>query len=637
MALGYMRRHRRYLFIFLWLVIAAFIILYIPAFQGADKGTPGETLGRVGEQPITVGEFQKKYLELRRTYDRMYQGRMDPAILRSLRLEEQAFQALVIDRVILLEAERLGVSVESEALAQAVQASPEFQAGGASEIRRRLELQGISVAEFELSLHEQLLRQRLEELVTAGITVSDEEAEREFRERTEQVRAEYVLVDFARFESEISPDEARVAAHFDSHKETYRVPEKRVLSYALIDRAALQAEISIEDRDINVYYGNNREEFLQEEEVCASHILVKVSQTPDAAEGHPDEEARQIAQGLLDRIRAGEDLATLAEQFSEDKGSAPGGGDLGCFPRGRMVPQFENEAFVLEPGEVSELIKSPFGYHIILQNSLEEETVTPLAEVRERIRMILVDQRARAQADDQARRISGAMRAGRTLAEAVAEEALVVQRSEPISKGEPVAPLASPPLVARAFGLEPRQAASEPFPLATGYAFIELAEVLPSRLPELEEVEERVTADVVREEALDRAAELAGQIKERAQSRGLERAAAAEDLEARQTPTLVGRGQPLGDLGSSALVDDVAFSLPEETLSDPVRVDAGYAVLRILEKKPYDPVAYGAQKTNLAASLREQKKQQFFQAYMLQVRERFPVERNPEAFQRVTG
>ncbi|HEX9202818.1 MAG TPA: SurA N-terminal domain-containing protein, partial [Vicinamibacteria bacterium] len=162
MALGFMRRHRRWLYVFLWLVIAAFIILYIPAFQGVDAGSPGEVLAKVGSLPITVGEFQKSFQSQRRFYERLYEGRLDPAAFRRLGLEEQTFDSLVTERLITLEARRLGLSVSDEAVKRTLETSPEFQEGGrflgGEEIRRRLEMQGVAVQEFEQSLRQKLLR-----------------------------------------------------------------------------------------------------------------------------------------------------------------------------------------------------------------------------------------------------------------------------------------------------------------------------------------------------------------------------------------------------------------------------------------------------------------------------------------------
>jgi parvulin-like peptidyl-prolyl isomerase len=177
----------------------------------------------------------------------------------------------------------------------------------------------------------------------------------------------------------------------------------------------------------------------------------------------------------------------------------------------------------------------------------------------------------------------------------------------------------------------------EPFAVPSGYVFIALAEVQPPRVPELKEVQARVKTDLAEEKAQQASRAKAAELRARAEKEGLEKAASSLGLVRKETPGLVGRGQPLGDLGTGSALEDAAFALPPGTLSDPVRTSAGYAVLRILEKKPFDPAAWEGQKASIVASLKDQRRQQLFRAYLSQARQRHTVERRPEAFQRVLG
>jgi peptidyl-prolyl cis-trans isomerase D len=639
MALGFMRRHRRWLYVFLWLVIAAFIILYIPAFEGVLTGSPGETLAKVGGLPITVGEFRRSYLQQRQLYERIYQGRLDAAALKRMGLEDQVFESLVAERLVQLEARRLGLAVSDEAVARTLATSPEFQVDGrymgSGEIRRRLELQGVSVEEFEESLRSRLLRERLEALVTDGIGVNAEEAEQEFRRRTEQVKVEYVRVDEARFRPEVAVTDDEAKARFEAKREAYRIPEKRAISYLLLDQAALRSRVSATDGELELYYQDHRDEFKEEEQACASHILVKVASGPEAKEGHPEAEARRIAEGLLAQVRGGGDFAALARKSSEDQGSAPNGGDLGCFPRGRMVPEFENVAFSLDVGQTSDLVRSSFGYHIIRLSSRRDEQVPALAQVKERIRQIVVEQKVQDLANEKAGAINGALARGRTLEEAALAQGLTVQKRAPLARGEPPDPLSAAALV-RAFELKVGEVEAEAFLVPRGAAFIALAEIQPSRLPDLPEVQDRVKADLAAEKARARAKALAERVKTEAVRFGLEKAAAAQGLVRKETPAPVGRGQSFGDLGTGALLDEAAFALPEKTLSDPVRVDAGYAILRVIEKKAFDPAAFEQQRASLVESLEQEKRRQLFEAYLRVARERFSVVKRPDAFKRAT-
>ena len=204
---------------------------------------------------------------------------MTPAMLKQLGLEEQVFEALVADRIVELEAKRLGISVSDEAVARAISLSPDFQDNGSfigkDEIRRRLDLQGTTEEQFADTLRRQLMRESLLNLVGSGATVSDAEVARELQRRNEQVKVEYVLADAQRFRAAAAPSEDEIKARFEAKKDAYKVPERRVVSYTLLDREALRPGIVLTDRELELYYQDHRDEFRQEAEACASHILVQ--------------------------------------------------------------------------------------------------------------------------------------------------------------------------------------------------------------------------------------------------------------------------------------------------------------------------------------------------------------------------
>lgn len=631
MALGFMRRHRRWLYVFLWVVIAAFIILYIPAFRGADAGSPGDVYAEVGGHKITVAEFQKTYDAQRRRLEQLYPGRLDAATLEQLGLEEQALSMLVEERLLSLEAERLGIEVDDETLAREIARAPELQRDGrfvgAAEIKRRLELSGVSNQEFEESFRSRLLAQRLQALVTDGLDVTSAEAEKEFRRRTEQVKAEYVLVPAERFKGQEQATEDEVRARFEANKESYRLPEKRVVSYLLLDPASLQSRVAVTEPELTAYYQEHHEDYKEEEQTCASHILIKVKATAEAKEGHSEEEARKLAQGALDQLTAGADFASLAKKLSEDQGSAPSGGDLSCFGRGRMLPEFENAAFDLAPGKLSGLVKSAYGYHLIRVSARREEKTPTLVEVKDRIRQLVLARKVKALAEEKMQAVASVLRRGRSLEQVAQEQGLTAQRSQPFSRSDRLPPLDSPQLASRVFELKKAEIVKEAFSTSRGYVFIALTDIQDSRLPALQEVQDKVKADVVDEKAMKKAAATAEEIRTKAEKDGLEKAATSAGLVRKETPGLVGRGNPLGDLGSGLALDDAAFGLAEKALSAPIPVNGGYAILRVLERKPFDPAAFEKEKGSLLATLREQRREQFFRAYMNQVRERYPVER----------
>lgn len=637
MALAFMRRHKKWFHIFLWMtipaMIIAFVALYIPT-ENAQAGDPGGVLAEVGGQPITLGEYQRAYRRQRERLEQMSQGRLDAAMLERFGLKEQALQSLVEQKLVALEAHRLGLVVDDETLAREIATSPALQENGqfmgAAEVRRRLELRGISEQEFQESMRAEMLGQRLLSAITDGVTVTPAEVEREYRRRNEQVKVEYVLANAPADAAADTPTDAEVSQRFQKNPEAYRIPEKRVVSYLLVDEQALRARVTVTEGELDSYYREHKAEFRTPEETCASHILVKVKAEPDAKEGHPEEEARKLAQAALDQVRAGADFATVAKKVSEDKGSAERGGDLGCVGRNRFPPEFDNAAFSLAMGQTSDPVKTAMGYHVIRVNSRNEERDQPLSQVKEMIRANLVSKRVQSLGTTQVQQVATALARGRKLDEVARETGLTVQKSGPLARGSSEPPLDSPALVARAFELKAGETAKEPFGVSSGQAFIALAEVQPSRVPALSDVQAQVKADLASERAAERARVRATDLRARAEKEGLEKAASAMGLVRKETPTPVGRGMDLGDLGASLALEQAAYELPVGSVSEPVRVGAGYAVLRVLERKAFDAAAFAKEKDAVAAGMRDARKQQLFRAYMAQARQRFPVERRAD-------
>ncbi len=634
MALGAFRRHKRWLYVFLWIVIGAFIILYIPAFTNGGAAT--ETLARVGTETIGVNEFQRSLAQMRQQM-----GRVDPAMLRQFHLDERVFQSLVDDRLVQLEARRLGVTVTDGEVARAIQHMPGLQDNGqfvgAAEYRRRLEMQGRSVGDFEEAVRGSLVREKLMELVAAGVGPTPAEVEREFRTRNEQLKAEYVKVDAEKFRPQVTVADEDVKARFEQKKDAYRIPEKRVVSYVVIDVEALRPRASVTDAEMETYYHEHEDEFHQPESACTSHILFKVKSTPEA-EGHAEADAKKLAEQAKEQLRNGADFAALAKKLSEDKGTAERGGDNGCYQRGQMTAEYDRAAFALTDGAVSDPVKTIHGYHLIKLNSIQPDSTQPFGQVKERIRAQLTMDKVQALLEQRVQAAQDQLRKGKGL-DAVAKDAgLTVKKSGPIAKGEtPPHPLNSPAIATRAFALKPGEVDRDGVPVGGGEAFISLAEIQPARDATLADVQEKVKADLVAERASDKAREKAAELKARAQKDGLDKAATALGLVRKETSGLVPRGQPLADLGSGQALDEAAYALDEKALSDPIVVSGGWAIVRVLEKKTADPAELEKQREQIAASLREQQRNAQFQSYMAAVRERVPVERNTEVFSRVAA
>ena len=378
-----MRQHRSWLKWSLALVVLSFVIFYIPEFlrsTGADAGA-GETIASVAGHEITAGEFRRAYQAQLQAYRSSYGGNMSEQLLKQLGVDQQILQQLVEERAALAEAERLGIRASDEEVRQRIFAMPAFQENGAfiGEQRYqqllRMQRPPLSASDFEDSVRRSVAVEKLRATVTEWLSVADPELEQEYRRRNDKVKLAVVGFTADTFRGQVSASDPDIASYFDAHKTDFKIPEKRKIRYLFIDVDAMRAKVAVPPADIERAYNNNSEQYTTPEQVRASHILMKT-------EGKDDAAVKAKAEDLLKQAKAGSDFAELAKKHSEDEGSAKSGGDLDYFQRGKMVAEFDQAAFAMQPGQVSDLVKTQYGYHIIKLVDRKPAATRTLAEVR---------------------------------------------------------------------------------------------------------------------------------------------------------------------------------------------------------------------------------------------------------------
>src|SRR6267142_2028948 len=404
-----MRRHRDWLKWSLGLVCVAFVLFYIPDFlrgSGADAAS-SDTIAKVEGHEIRSGEFRRTYQAQLQAYRSAYGGNMNEQLLKQLGVERQILQQMVDERAALAEAERLGISVSDEEVRQRIFAMPAFQDNGAfiGETRYqqllRMQRPPLTPSEFEDNVRRSLAVEKLRASLTDWLSVPDKELEREYRRRNDKVKLALVSFTADSFRTKVTATDAEVASYCDAHKNDFKIPEKRKIRYLLIDIDGLRAKVVVPPADIEREYNNNSEQYTTPEQVRASHILLKTDGKDDAA-------VKAKAEELLKQAKAGADFADLAKKNSEDDASAKNGGDLDYFGEGRMVPEVDAAVFAMQPGRISDLVKTQYGYHIIKLVDKKAATTRPLTEVRQQLTDQLSYQRAQAQAAEIAARLKAA-------------------------------------------------------------------------------------------------------------------------------------------------------------------------------------------------------------------------------------
>jgi peptidyl-prolyl cis-trans isomerase D len=632
-----MRRHMSWLKWSLGLVVLAFVIFYIPDFlRGNGADASGETIARIDGQDITANEFRRTYQAQLQAYRSAYGGQMSEQLLKQLGVEQQILQQMVDERAALAEARRLGITVNDAEVRQRILAIPAFQENGAfiGEQRYqqllRLQRPPMSASDFEDNVRRQLTIQKLRSSLTDWLSVADKDLEQEYRRRNDKVKLAVVTFTADKFRNQVTANDADAASYFDSHKDSFKIPEKRKIRYLLIDIEALRAKVVVPAAEIERTYNANIEQYSTPEQVRASHILLKT-------EGKDDAAVKAKAEDVLKQARAGADFSELAKKYSEDEASQKNGGDLDYFGRGRMVAEFDQAAFTLEPGKISDLVKTQYGYHIIKVVDKRPAITRPLADVRQQIQDQLAYERAQAQAADLAQALEKEVTKPADFDRVAKEKGLVVQESGFFARDEPILGLGqSPEAASKAFDMKQGDVAG-PLRASRGFVFETLVAKQDPYVPKLDEVKERVREEVVKQKARDLSQQKAGEIAAKLKAApDFDKAAKAAGLEAKTTE-LIARDSPIPDLGVSKAVDDVAFRLPAGGVSDAIATDNGTAIIKVMDKQSVTPSDWANAKDHFREELLTDRRNRFFGAYMVKAKQKMKIEVNRETLQRVTS
>jgi peptidyl-prolyl cis-trans isomerase D len=637
-----MRRHRGWLKWSLGLVAAAMAVFLIPTdFLGPTTTTtvgasPTETIAEVDGRELTAGDFQQRYFSQIQAYRNQFGGSINDQLLRQFGIDQQILTQMIDEQVALIEAERHGITVSDDELAQQIFSIPGLQENGRFIGEQRYEQLLLSQnppltkSQFEDSLRRSMIIDKLRAALTDWVAVSDAEVEREYRQRNEKVKLQVVPLTADRFRSQVMVTDADVASYFDSRKAEYRIGEQRKIKYLLLDRDQARQRVVVPPNDVQRYYNENIQQYSTPEEVHARHILLNTTGKDEAA-------VRKQAEGILAQVKGGADFAALAQKVSEDEGSKVNGGDLGFFGRGRMVPEFENAAFSMEPGQISDLVKSQFGFHIIKVEEKRAASTQTLDQVRPQIQQTLTMQIADQQISDRAAQLASRIEAPADLDTVAKELGLMVQESGFFKREDPVPGLGAAPQVSdEAFRLADGQV-SGGLNSPRGPVFITVTEKKDPYTPALEEVKDRVREDLIRSRATElsrqRAASIAAALKS---ASDFAAAAKAQGLEAKSTE-LVAREAPLPDIGVSPEVDRVAFTLPVGGVSDPIQMADGTVIVKVVERDDVTPDEYRLAREAFRAEVLNERRGRFFSAYMGKAKERLTIEVKPDVVRRITN
>ncbi|MCX8042993.1 MAG: SurA N-terminal domain-containing protein [Desulfobacterota bacterium] len=617
--LSYMRKNAASWIIKVLFAVIIIVFVFFYGFSDLRKSERGAVIATVGGKKVYLTEYLTAYKNTLQLYRTLYKDQLSDEMIEKLGLKQKVLDDLIDREILLQEAARLKVRVSPDTVRAAITSMPVFQENGAFSERlyqRALSYYGMTPADFERDKERELVLKTLQDMLFHAVTVSDQEVRDLFTLQNDTVHIDYILFSPDREHDDIPVSDAELSTYYEQHKDTFQEPEKVKVQYLVFDPRDYEAGVVVSDAEVEEYYQSEPERFSEPHRVKARHILLKVEQN---ASPEQEQKIREKAEQVREQLLKGEDFARLAQKVSEDTASAAQGGDLGYFKKGDMVKPFEQAAFSLKVGEISPLVRSPFGFHIIRVDDIKEAHVKPLEEVRESIRTELKKEKAQDRAREEVKRAYNRLFKSKDLEEYGRENHVKVLITDYFAYGEGPEDSPGNEVFSReAFGLDQGEL-SGAVSIGQKFVLIKLLERRPSRIPELGEIKPRV-AEVVKKEKRSEQARAKAQAALEALRSGtsswddLVRTAALEvkSAEVRRT------GDYIAGLGNLPELKEAAYQLSAEKPYPPAvyATDRGIVVAKFKERRGADEAQFEKQAAALRRSLISIKQQELMGQFL---------------------
>ncbi|HEY8996642.1 MAG TPA: peptidylprolyl isomerase [Edaphobacter sp.] len=543
-------------------------------------------LGRLGVDSTTV-----KMTEVNQLAARQLQQQRLPEFLLPY-MSQRAGQILVQRQILKHEADRLKLEVSDEDLRRELQtgAFAQYLFPGGKYIGDDAYMNFVqqffqtSRSEFESQIKSDMELQRLQSLITGGVTVSDNAVREAYKTQATKVKFDYVVISADSLGKSVNPTDAELEKFFKDNAAKYAtaVPETRKIQYVAFDASNLPGgKPQISDADVEAYYNQHKSQYEVKEQVKVRHILIAV---PQGADAKTDQAAKAKADDLLKQIKNGGNFADLASKNSDDPGSKTQGGELGWLDRGRTVPEFDKTAFSLPAGQISDVIKTQFGYHILQVEEKKTAHLRPLAEVKAEIVPVLEQQRIGAAEQSFASQLAAdAKKNG--IEKAAEARGLHAVTTDYVAKDGVVAGLADASgLLTQAFSVVK---GADPASVSTGdgFAVFQVQDIKAAHAPVFADYKSHILDDYREQQIPLLLNTQLNKLDDRAKVLNDLKKAAAEMNIPLKSSELVGRDAQVPEIGSMGGPTSVAFTLNKGAISGPINLGRTGVVLSVTDKQ----------------------------------------------------
>lgn len=612
-----------------WLIkvlLGAIVIVFVFWGVGSYRAQRGSRVALVNGETITREEYREAYDNIIEQLRKSFGNRLSDDILKSFQPKNRALEQLISRRLLLQEAQKLQFSVSEDELSNSIRNITAFQIAGIFNNRlyqRVLNTNRLTPEMFERSQKMSMLTEKLRFLIEDSVKVSNAEAREWYKWNNTSVKINYVVFEPDRYKDiQIAADE--INTFFDRHKESYKTEAKMKVRYLHFDPEMYRSGIAITDEEISEYYESNTAEFKKPKTVEARHILLKVDK--NATQETVDEKRSKIL-NILKKAREGEDFVQLAKTYSEGP-TRDTGGYLGTFQKKAMVRPFAEKAFSMKAGEISEPVRTRFGWHLIKVEKVNEASKLSQKEAEDDIRKKLTDKKAKALASDEAETVSDALFDGDDLAKAAEGHKSKVMTTDFFSKKRgPKKDIKNPEkFAAAAFNLTVMDI-SDILELDNGYYILQVIEQIPEQIPELAEVEAEVKADLIKEKRDKKARQDAEELlKELKIGKTMDEASKKFNLTAGSTG-LFKRTESIPNIGYEPTIAETAFKLSAKNSigENVIKGSKGYYIIKYADRKVPDINKFDLEKKNIKASILRQKRLKTVSVWLSQVRKRSDI------------
>ena len=598
-------------------------------------GAP-DPVAEVDGKPISNAEYNQIYERQKNAYRQMFGKNYSSDLMDSINLKETTLQTLVNRHIMLGLAADLGLAAPEQVVLSNVQANPAFQSASGFDPQRYQILtrnMGFGTAkDYENDIRLTIMVDALQKAVSGSARVSEREVREMFNRQYEQRVLEAIIVDPDSILAKITVDESEAKAWYESHKDSYRSPLRSRINVVDISPEELAGDISVDEGDIRNAYENRENEFAVPEERKASHILAKVAQ--DASDELRAMVRKKIEATQL-RLKSGEDFATVAKEDSDDA-SAAEGGSIGWFKQDAMVAVFGQAAFSMSKGDISDIVESQFGYHIILLEDIREAKIKTFAEVKDSLKDDLIKARAAEEAYKLSQDLDEALGMEDSLKAAAESLNLKMQSIDPISLDEAIAQplLADAQLRAKAFSTMPGQAIEIVETAKGHFVAFEVTERIDPEVMDFAKVAATALEDVKRDAAMKQARQLAEDIRQ-AGDKSLD--ALAQEFGQAKFISKPVRSSGEGDDAGWLTVDvlNPAFNVNQGAwVEQTIKVPQGFAVVRVADVIAASEEEFNNRKAEITKQAETAKGEMRFARWMASVRDRHEITTNQQALER---